>query len=235
MSERKKAEAALRKSEKELKLLSRQLLAAEEKERKRVACELHEDIGQELSAIKLSVEKSLGTLRDWSGEFDLKNLEAIIPIVQKTIEDVRRIVKDLRPSILDVMGILPTISWVMEEFQKIHSDIKIKKDISVEENEIADSLKAVIFRILQEALSNIAKHSRADIVRLRLKTSADRLEFVIEDNGVGFDVSQTFLSESSERGVGLASMRERTELSGGRFAIESAEGKGTIISASWPP
>jgi signal transduction histidine kinase len=94
-------------------------------------------------------------------------------------------------------------------------------------------LKTVIFRILQETLSNIAKHSRADNVRLCLKKSADRLELVIEDNGVGFDVSQTFLSESSERGFGLASMRERTELSEGTFTINSAKGKGTALTASW--
>jgi signal transduction histidine kinase len=233
MSERKKAESALQESERELKLLSKQLLSAEENERKRIARELHEGIGQTLSGIKLSVENTLGTLRNYSGEFDLKSLEAIIPMAQKTIEDVRRIVKDLRPSILDVMGVLPTISWVMEEFQKIHSDIRIKKDITVEENEIAVSLKTVIFRILQETLSNIAKHSRADNVRLCLKKSADRLELVIEDNGVGFDVSQTFLSESSERGFGLASMRERTELSEGTFTINSAKGKGTALTASW--
>lgn len=150
------------------------------------------------------------------------------------IEAVRRIVKDLRPSVLDVLGILPTISSVIEGFQKTHSDIRIEKDIAVEENEIKVSLKTVIFRILQEALSNIAKHSRADHARLRLKKSADRLELIIEDNGVGFDVSQTFLSEFSERGVGLASMRERTELSEGTFVIKSDNVNGTIISASWP-
>jgi signal transduction histidine kinase len=233
MSERKKAEAALHESEKELKLFSRQLLSAEENESKRIARELHEGIGQALSSIKLSVENALSTLRNYSNEFDLKSTEAIIPIAQKTIEDVRRIVKDLRPPILDVMGVLPTISWIMEEFQKIHSDIHIKKDITVEENEIAVSLKAVIFRILQEALNNIAKHSRADNVRLCLKKSADRLELVIEDNGVGFDVRQTILSESSERGFGLASMRERTELSEGTFTINSAREKGTALTASW--
>jgi signal transduction histidine kinase len=234
MSERKKAELALQESERELRFLARQLLSAEENERKRIARELHESIGQDLSGIKLSVENTLETLRNYSGEFDLKSLEAIIPMAEKTIEDVRRIVKDLRPSVLDVLGILPTISSVIEGFQKTHSDIRIEKEIAVEENEIEVSLKAVIFRILQEALSNIAKHSRADHVQLRLKKSADRLEFVVKDNGVGFDVSQTFLSEFSERGVGLASMRERTELAKGQFAIESTTGKGTILTAAWP-
>jgi signal transduction histidine kinase len=234
MSERKKAETALRESEQELKLFSRQLLSAEENESKRIAQELHEGIGQALSVIKLSAENTLVTLGNSSGEFDLKSLEAIIPLAEKTIEKVRRIVKDLRPSTLDVLGILPTISWVIEEFQKIYSDIRVEKDITVEENEIGVSLKTVIFRIIQEALNNIAEHSRADEARLCLKKSAERLELIIEDNGAGFDVSQTVLSESSKRGFGLAGMRERTEISEGRFAIESAKGIGTIITASWP-
>jgi signal transduction histidine kinase len=209
-------------------------LSAEENESKRIAQELHEGIGQALSVIKLSAENTLVTLGNSSGEFDLKSLEAIIPLAEKTIEKVRRIVKDLRPSTLDVLGILPTISWVIEEFQKIYSDIRVEKDITVEENEIGVSLKTVIFRIIQEALNNIAEHSRADEARLCLKKSAERLELIIEDNGAGFDVSQTVLSESSKRGFGLAGMRERTEISEGRFAIESAKGIGTIITASWP-
>jgi signal transduction histidine kinase len=232
--ERKKAENALQESEKELRLLSKQLLFAEENERKRIADKLHEGIGQELSAIKLSVENSLDTLRNYSGDLDLKALEATIPVAQKAIEDVRKIVNDLRPYILDVLGILPAISWIVEEFQKSYSGIRLKKDITVKENEIAVVLKTVIFRILQEALSNIAEHSQADNVRLNLKKSEDKIELIIEDNGVGFDERQILFSEPSKRGFGLAGMRERTELSAGTFAIKSANGNGTILSASWP-
>jgi two-component system sensor histidine kinase UhpB len=140
----------------------------------------------------------------------------------------------LRPSILDVLGILPAISWIAEEFQKSYPGIRLKEDITVKENEIAVSLKTVIFRILQEAFSNIAEHSQADNVRLSLKKSEDKIELIIEDNGVGFDVRQILFSEPSIRGLGLASMRERTELSTGTFAIKSANGNGTILAASWP-
>ena len=232
--ERKNAEIALRESEKELKLLSKQLLSAEENERKRIARELHDGIGQALSAIKFSVENSLITLRNDSSNVDLKILEAIIPMAQETIEDVRRIVQDLRPSILDDLGILATISWVIREFQTIYSKIHITKDITVKENEITVSLKTVIFRILQEALNNIAKHSRADSVRLCLNKSGERIYLIIEDNGKGFDVRQTFFAKPSKRGFGLASMRERAQLSEGTFDITSAYGQGTILSASWP-
>ena len=105
LTKRRKAEDALRESGKELRILSNQLLSAEEKERKRIARELHDGIGQALSAIKFSVENSLGQLRRVSDQSELKALEALIPLTQKTIEEVRRIVKDLRPSILDDLGL----------------------------------------------------------------------------------------------------------------------------------
>ena len=93
---------------------------------------------------------------------------------------------------------------------------------------MTNHLKAVIFRILQEALNNIAKHSKASLVSLSLKKKDDRVELKIEDNGTGFDL------ESIKKGLGLGSMRERAELSGGSFDIESVKGKGTLIRASWP-
>lgn len=234
MDERKKAESALEASEKELRLLTRKLLSAEENERKGIAQELHEGIGQALSVIKLNTENTLDTLRKNPGDFDSKNLEAIISMVEKANENVRRIVKDLRPSTLDVLGLLPTISLIIEEFEMINTDIRIERDISVKEDEIEVSLKTIIYRILLEALNNIVEHSQARTVRLSLKKSADMLELILEDNGVGFDVSESFLSESSEKGFGLASMRERAELSEGTFTIDSAIKKGTTLTASWP-
>jgi signal transduction histidine kinase len=135
---------------------------------------------------------------------------------------------DLRPSVLDDLGILATIGWFTREFQKVYSHISVEKQISVEENEIPDSLKTVLFRVMQEAMNNVAKHSKADLIRLTLRKTADKIELFINDNGAGFDL------ESIRQGVGLTSMRERTELLGGTFAVESILGKGTTIRASWP-
>ena len=135
---------------------------------------------------------------------------------------------DLRPSVLDDLGILATIGWFTREFQKVYSHISVEKQISVEENEIPDSLKTVLFRVLQEAMNNAAKHSKADLARLILRKTVDKIELSFEDNGEGFNI------ESSTKGLGLTSMRERTELSGGSFAIESTPGKGTTIKAYWP-
>lgn len=234
INERKRTEKALRKSEKELRILSSQLLSAEETERKRIARELHDSIGQALSAIKFSVENTIEELRKDAVTSKIESLESIIPLTQKTIEEVRRIVRDLRPSILDDLGILATIAWFCREFESIYSTIRVEKEIAVKEHEIPAMLKTLIYRIMQEALNNAAKHSQADIVRLYLKKTDDKIALVINDNGQGFDIEEAIYDKNSMRGFGLASMRERTELSGGSFTIKSAKGAGTNIQAIWP-
>ena len=142
--------------------------------------------------------------------------------------------EDLRPSILDDLGILATIGWICRKFQSIYTAIRIEKEISIQEDEIPGPLKTVIYRVLQEALNNVAKHSQADLVHLCLKKVDDKIDFAIEDNGRGFDLEKTISLKHSRRGLGLASMRERTELSGAAFIIKSVIGAGTKIYISWP-
>lgn len=233
MTTRKQAEDALRQSDKELRILSNQLLSAEEKESKRMARELHDGIGQSLSAIKFSVENTLSELNDRSDLSDLAGLEAVIPLIQKTIEEVRRIVKDLRPSILDDLGILATIAWFCREFQTVYSNIQIKTQIDITENDIPLPLKTTIYRVLQEALNNVAKHSEADGVQLFLYKRSDEIALTVIDNGRGFNLENTISLTPSQRGFGLASMRERAQLSGGRFDICSDIGEGTTIRVVW--
>ena len=154
-------------------------------------------------------------------------------IAQKTIEEVRRIVKDLRPSILDDLGILATIAWFCREFQNVYSCIRIEKELAIKENDIPLPLKTVIYRVLQEALNNVAKHSRANTVDLSMKKTPSGIKLVVKDNGKGFDLEKTIALKPAERGFGLASMRERVELSGGMFDIRSVIGNGTTIRVSW--
>jgi signal transduction histidine kinase len=156
------------------------------------------------------------------------SIENIISLTQTGIEESRRIQMDLRPSILDDLGILATIGWFTREFQKVYSHISVEKHFSVEENEIPDSLRTVLFRVIQEAMNNIAKHTKADLVRLSLGKTTNKIKLSIEDNGPGFNLNNI------RKGLGLTSMRERTELSGGTFEVESVVGKGTTIRASWP-
>jgi PAS domain S-box-containing protein len=224
---------ALRKSEKELRILSAQLLAAQEKERERVAHELHDSVGQALTAIKFRVENTLGQLDKTPARGVIESLEAVVPMVQYATEEVRRIAMGLRPSTLDDFGLLATINWFCREFQHIYSMIHIKKLISIEENEVPEHLKTVIYRIVQESLNNVAKHSNADLVRLSIGKRNSAIELVIKDNGLGFDLEDTLSSETSGKRLGLSSMKKRTEISGGVFAVESKIGGGTIIRALW--
>jgi len=220
-------EEELKDSEARLRLLSSQLLTVQENERRRIAREIHDGIGQMLTAIKFKVEDITQQKDKGKAKVMEKSLETIIPLIQESIEEVRRIQMDLRPSTLDDLGILATIDWFCREFEKIYSTIRTEKLIHIHESEVPTYLKIVIFRVMQESLNNIAKHSKADLVRLSLKKKEDRIELVVEDNGTGFDM------EKSKKGFGLSSMRERIELSGGSFRIESIQGKGTTIIASW--
>jgi signal transduction histidine kinase len=136
---------------------------------------------------------------------------------------------------LDDLGILATINWFCREFQMIYSDIRIEKQVAVQENEVPEPLKMVIFRVLQEAMNNIAKHSNADLVHLCFFRKTDAaIALTVEDNGRGFDLEKALSLKNPEKRFGITSMKERTELTGGSFAIKSTPGAGTAISASWP-
>lgn len=233
IKERMQAERLLQESEQQLRHLSSQLLSAQESERKSVAQELHDSIGQTLAAIKFGTEKALEQLGKRGSAKVRQPLEAVISMIQNGVNEVRRIQMDLRPPTLDDLGILATISWFCREFQTIYSEIRIEKQIDIREDDVPDSLKIIIYRVLQEALNNIAKHSKAVLVRLSLRKKNGAIDFAIEDNGLGFNLEEALSVESTKRGLGIASMKERTELSGGSFSVDSIRGKGTAIRASW--
>jgi signal transduction histidine kinase len=106
--------------------------------------------------------------------------------------------------------------------------------MDIQEKDVPEPLKIVIFRVLQEALNNISKYGKANLVRISLKGTTDKIEFVVEDNGQGFDIEHVQYVKRSKRGFGLTSMKERIELSGGAFAIQSTPAAGTVVRASWP-
>jgi signal transduction histidine kinase len=161
-------------------------------------------------------------------------LNTTLPLVQECIEECRRIQQDLRPSAIDDLGLLPTLSWLCRRFETIYSHIRTGQTIQIEEGEIPNALKIVIYRVVQEAMNNVAKHSKADLVHLSLRKIDRKLELMIQDNGQGFNLEKVISQENTKKGLGLSSMMERTELSGGSFTIESTEERGTIIRASWP-
>ncbi len=231
---RREWESALRESESRLRLLSSQLLTIQENERKEIARDLHDGVGQMLTAIKFKIEDIIQQKKQNDKIIEEESLHTLISIIRESIEEVRRIQMNLRPSLLDDLGIIATIRWFSREFVKIYSNIQINTQIEIEEEEIPSPLKIVLYRIMQEAFNNIVKHSGATLIRLLLKKSDSRIELVIEDNGTGFDYSTASSTETHRKGLGLNSMRERAEISGGKFTIESTIGKGTTIRASWP-
>jgi PAS domain S-box-containing protein len=225
--------AELEKANESLRQLSSRLLAAHEEVRKRVACDLHDSVGSCLTAVKYRVENALLELGK-TPNTSIESLRTVIPVLQESIQECRRMQQDLRPPLLDDLGLLATFSWFSRRFQTIYPHIRIEPEICVAEDDIPKDLKIVIYRITQEAMNNLAKHSRADLVRLFLEKRDDHLDFVIEDNGQGFELEKVLTPESTEKGLGLSSMRERAEFSGGSLRIESIKGKGTVIQASWP-
>jgi signal transduction histidine kinase len=251
MVERKRAEEALRKAHDELELrvqertaalakanealrdLSARLLSAQEAERKRIASDLHDTIGSCLTGLKFKVESALQQIRK-APKAAPESLNSVLPMIREAVEECRRIQLDLRPSMIDDLGLLPTLSWFCRIFDLTYPGIRIEQKIDIVEGDIPDPLKIVIFRVTQEAMNNIAKHSKADLVRFSLRKLDDSLELGLQDNGRGFSLEENHSQRAAVKGLGLTSMKERAELSGGSLHIESAQGKGTNIRAFWP-
>ncbi|HZV53876.1 MAG TPA: ATP-binding protein [Rhodocyclaceae bacterium] len=226
------AEATLRRTQEELQRLSGQLLDIQEIERRRIAADLHDVIGQSLSLIRLSIDnasKSIGQ-GDTAAASDV--LQRLSGKVKDTLAEVQRVSMNLRPSTLDDLGILPTLSWFFREFETTCHQIRVSKEFNVKEEHIPPPLKTAIFRILQEATANIVKHAGADKIRVAITHNDDTLALIIEDNGQGFD--PTSLKTASRQGLGLRSMQERARLSGGSCVLETVVGQGTRILAHWP-
>jgi PAS domain S-box-containing protein len=225
----KNAEDALRCSERELSALSEKLLLAQEAERKRIAMELHDGIGQTLSAIKFGVENALQEHGEKTPQQNGKYLNSVIDKLRDAINEVRSISMGLRPSMLDDLGLVATIGWFCREFQSIYPTIRIEKRVNIEEGEISDVLKIVVFRILQESLNNIGKHAAASTVSVELARTGDTLKLRIEDDGRGISSKAFRLG----KGLGLSSMKERSKLSSGSFTVDTTPGTGTVIQVVW--
>jgi signal transduction histidine kinase len=226
---RRHAEDELGDTKTQLRDVSFKLLMAEETERKRIAQEIHDGIGQHWAIVKIRLEGILEQL----GKEIATPLKDIFPIIQVGMEETRRIQMNLRPALLDDLGILATINWIVREFKKANPELQITTIIDIQEDQIPDIVKTVIYRIMQEALNNIIKHSNARVINLGLEKKEGKIEFVIQDSGQGFDLDSVLSRKGTDRGLGLAGMKERIQLSGGSFVLESGKGVGTTIRALW--
>ncbi len=229
---RKNMESRLKKSEEILRFLSTQLLQAHENERKRIARELHDTVAQNLTGIKLYLSHRMDRYGE-EGRLFNEDLLPAVEMAEQSIREVRRLINDLRPSCIDDLGILATVKWHCGQFQRRHPDILVIKNLDIQEDDIPDALKVVIYRLLQESLNNVAAHSRADRVDLTIQKKDGVLFFAFRDNGVGFDIQKALAFGQPEKGWGIIGMKERAELSGGLFNIDSSPKKGTRVLVSW--
>ena len=232
ITDQKKAEDELMRYQQELSNLYEKHLNVLEHERQRIAQELHDGIGQYRSTIKVSTENILvNSVRNLDRRNIEEQLRGNVALLKEAILDVSRVSMDLRPSILDDLGIMATINWFLREFGKVFKTILVEKQVDCDDSDIPQHLKIVIFRVLQESMNNIAKHSEADKVQMTICKTNDSLHYTISDNGRGFDLGSM---QKNRSGLGIAGMRERVAFSRGRFVIESAPGKGTIVRITWP-
>ncbi|HVP79466.1 MAG TPA: PAS domain S-box protein [Thermodesulfobacteriota bacterium] len=217
----------------ELANLSSQLVSAQENERQRVSYDLHDNVWQMLVAIRFEIERlfSRRDKADWAA-LQKKSKEVMANILE-AVGKIRSMQGDLWPYVLDDIGVLATIDWYCRDFEKNHSGLIIESRTNLEEDEVPSSAKIVIYRVMQEAMSNVLKHSQANHVSLSLDNNAHNVQFTVVDNGIGFDPEGTFVKRNPWGGLGLLGIKARVELSGGKFEVESSQGKGTTVRATW--
>ena len=229
----KNLELELRDSQRRLKEFSRKSIEALEADRKAVSRELHDSIGGNLAAIKFALESIVKKIAE-KPDAATTSLEKTISHLAETIKECKRISANLRPEIIDDRGLLPTIDWHTRQFSQHYNQIKIIQQIDVDEREVPELLKIVIYRVIQEALNNAAMHSKADTIYIRLKKSGNYFEAEVEDNGRGFDFKEVSNCSDRSSGFGLKSMRERVEIIGGSFSVHSLMGAGTRVRIAVP-
>ncbi len=234
ISLRKRIEAALKASRVQLQNLSSKLVEAQEAERRRVARELHDSVGSSLSALKFSVEHWFERQKRSEGA-GCPPPDQIVAAIQQIIEEVRRVSQNLHPSILDDLGLATAIRSFCRQQRENHPRLDIDAEVSVDEPLLSKRLQLVIYRMVQECTTNAIRHGRAEKIRILL-TQRENGEVLLEvrDNGEGFDVKATWGGLESNAGIGLTSMSERADLTGGRLSIDSKIGKGSVVRCSWP-
>jgi signal transduction histidine kinase len=232
MEERKKAEEALMESEKQLHSLSTQLQRAQETERKRISRELHDELGQSLLVMKLRldfIEENL--LPDQTGL--KRECEDGIQYMDQVIENIRRLSRDLSPTILEDFGLSAALRWLINNFAKRYN-MKVMMDMTDIDSLLPPHSHIVVYRTVQEVLTNIGKHSQAKNVSVSISENTDSISFSIVDDGIGFDEGLMDAKGPEAKGLGLETMKGRCRMVGGILKIWTREGKGTRIALSIP-
>ncbi len=210
----------------QLKDLSARLVQAQETERRALSRELHDEVGQSLSAVLVELRNLSAGLTVRSEGQSRSHVETIKGLVENTVRVVRNMALLLRPSMLDDLGLIPALKWQARETSKRTSmDVSVATEL--DSDDLPDEFKTCIYRVVQEALHNCARHSHAATVRIRVEQKQDRLMLIIQDDGQGFDIRQM-------KGLGLLGIQERVTRLGGTSSVQSKPGDGTILSVELP-
>jgi PAS domain S-box-containing protein len=228
ITKRKQAEETLNRSYEEIRQLSNHLQNIREEERSHIAREIHDELGQQLTVLKMDV---LGLGKRLNGEDPVIHgkIAGIIGLLDTTVRSVRRISSELRPSMLDNLGLVAAMEWQLREFEK-RSGIKTDFIEPSEDLKIPEAVKNGLFRIFQESLTNAGRHANATKIKVGLKQDQGQLILSVEDNGQGFENDKI----GSKQTLGILGMKERIQMMGGNFELISAPAKGTAVVAAVP-
>jgi signal transduction histidine kinase len=219
---RRRAEEA----EGEMRRLSQQLVRLQEEERKRISRELHDEVGQLLTGLRMEL-RALSRLNGSSREQFAARMEETKQLLDRTVQAVRDLAMGLRPAMLDDLGLVPALQWQAREFERRH-DIRVSMNLDSSLDILPDSYRTTIFRIVQEALTNCAKHAQATNVEISLENREGLVCLSIADDGVGL------LRPPGRTGLGLIGIQERIRELGGWFSARNRDGGGTVLSAEIP-
>lgn len=227
LTESQRFERELLETNRQLQELSRSLQSVREEQRTRISRELHDELGQLLTGIRLEVSWLGGRLPAGLHELTDK-IASIKNQIDQTIASVRRISSELRPLVLDDLGLAAAINWYVDQFSA-RTGILVELALPPDDPPRGDAVATTLFRILQESLTNIARHAEAKRIEIKLRFTNDLWVLTVRDDGVGFEL------DPGKRGdIGLVGMRERAQASGGRFSLQTMPGRGTLVEVSIP-
>ena len=227
----KKGEAEARHMQEQLRHLSHQLLLTQEDERKRISRELHDEIVQTL--VGINVHLASLTVMDSVDVQDLrKKIARTQRLVEKSVEIVHRFARELRPTVLDDLGLIPALQSFIKEFMK-RTKIRVQFEACAEVEQLNGTERTVLYCVAQSALANVDKHAQARNVNISIRKLEDAISLEIHDDGKSFEVERVLLATRHKR-LGLLGSRERIEMVGGKFTIKSAPRKGTTVRAEVP-
>jgi PAS domain S-box-containing protein len=227
---RKIAEEQLKQSHEQLRQLASHLQSVREDEQKRIAREVHDELGQQITGLKMDISwiwKKLATVK--GAEIVEERIKETSRLLDSTVKTIRKIASELRPSILDDLGIIAALEWQAKEFER-RSGIPVTFNTSITQLELEPHVATGIFRLYQEALTNVARHAQATQVNTELSFTKGLATLTIADNGIGFDVNES----GGRKTLGLLGMKERALMMSGRLQIKSKPGKGTSVIVTIP-